>query len=445
MHVAIITAGGAGMFCGSCMHDNTWARSLMNAGAEVSLIPTYTPVRVDEENLSTERVFFGGINVYLDHQSRVWRALPKWMKSWLDRPGVIRLATRFGVSNDAKQLGELTLAMLEGESGPHAQQVEELVEFICRDLRPDVVCFSNALLVGALKRLKERFAGPIFCTLQGDDIFLDSLAPTFRTRAIKAISERAAEFDGFLVHSEYYRDFMSEYLSLPRDRFHKLPLGIDLNGHNGTPEKAHAVKRIANNDVVTIGYFARICPEKGLHVLVEAFSELRRRRPNVRLVVGGYLGKRDEQYFADVSKSTSALSDAFQFAGSPPDHASKVELLKSFDVLCVPAPYREPKGLYVVEALANGVPVVEPDHGAFRELVASTNGGLLYPPGDVGELVACLERLVVDRVLRIELGRRGQQAVRTLYSPEAMAARTLQVFEDALSTKHTANSSRAGS
>lgn len=442
MHVAIITAGGAGMFCGSCMHDNTWARSLMKAGAEVSLIPTYTPVRVDEENLSTQRVFFGGINVYLDHQSRIWRALPKWMKSWLDRPSVIRLATRFGVSNDAKQLGELTLAMLEGESGPHGQQVEELVEFICRDLKPDIVCFSNALLVGALKRLKERFNGPIFCTLQGDDIFLDSLAPTFRTRAIKAISERAAQFDGFLVHSDYYRDFMSDYLSLPRDRFHRLPLGIDLIGHDGVPEKSGLAAQSTTNGSVTIGYFARICPEKGLHVLVDAFREVRKRYPEVRLVVGGYLGKRDEQYFADLMKSTTDFGEAFQYAGSPPDHASKVELLKSFDVLCVPAPYREPKGIYVLEALANGVPVVEPAHGAFRELVSSTDGGLLYPPDDVGELVRCLETLVVDRDQRIELGRRGQEAVRMLYSPEAMAARTLQIFSESLSTKHAATSSR---
>ncbi|MFT5325958.1 MAG: hypothetical protein ACI8P0_003832, partial [Planctomycetaceae bacterium] len=50
MHVAIITAGGAGMFCGSCMHDNTWARALRDAGHDVILIPTYTPIRVDEED-----------------------------------------------------------------------------------------------------------------------------------------------------------------------------------------------------------------------------------------------------------------------------------------------------------------------------------------------------------------------------------------------------------
>lgn len=432
MHIAIITAGGAGMFCGSCMHDNTWARSLMQAGAEVTLIPTYTPVRVDEENLSSQRVFFGGINVYLDHQSRLWRALPQWLKAWLDRPSVIRFFTRFGVSNDAKELGGLTLAMLEGESGPHARQVEELADFISRELKPDVVCFSNALLVGALKRLKRQFKGPVYCTLQGDDIFLDSLAPTFRDRAIAAISSRAREFDGFLVHSHYYRDFMAEYLKLPLERFHRLPLGIDLTGHDGLPREDTAAKSTATQAQFTIGYFARICPEKGLHVLVEALHELRQRQPHVRMIAGGYLGKRDEQYFADLMQSAASLGDAFRYVGSPPDHASKVELLKSFDLLCVPAPYREPKGIYVLEAMANGVPVVEPDHGAFPELINATGGGLLYRANDPKGLVQALEQLVTNRDRRLNLARLGHAGVRKHFAPAVMAAETIRVFESAI-------------
>ena len=69
MHIAIVTAGGAGMFCGSCMHDNTWARSLKNAGAQVTLLPTYTPLRLDEHDESSNPVFLGGINVYLDFRA----------------------------------------------------------------------------------------------------------------------------------------------------------------------------------------------------------------------------------------------------------------------------------------------------------------------------------------------------------------------------------------
>ena len=425
MHIAIVTAGGAGMFCGSCMHDNTWARALRDAGHDVTLIPTYTPIRVDEENLSSRRVFFGGINVYLEYRSRFWRRLPRWMTRWVDHPKLISLVTRFAVSNDASDLGDLTLAMLDGESGPQAQDVAELAAFVGRELKPDVVCFSNALLAGAVRRLKDKFDGPVLCVLQGDDIFIESLAPAFRSRVIAKLTQRAADFDGFIVHSDYYRDHMAELLALPREKFRSIPLGVDFEGHTGQP-------RDTAPDPFRVGYFARVCPEKGLHVLVDAVKELHRQRPdlNVELVAGGFLGPRDADYFAQVRRDAASLGDAFHWAGSPPDHASKGELLRSFDVLCVPTVYREPKGIYALEAMANGVPVVLPAHGAFPQMIAATGGGLLFDPHDPNELPTLLGRLVDEPEMRADLARSSHTGVRNAFSLTAMTEQTLRVFRD---------------
>ncbi len=411
------------MFCGSCMHDNTWARALRDAGHEVTLIPTYTPIRVDEENLSSRRVFFGGINVYLEYRSRLWRRLPRWMTRWVDHPQVISLVTRFAVSNDASDLGELTLAMLDGESGPQATDVEELANFIGQELKPDVVCFSNALLAGAVRTLRAKFDGCILCVLQGDDIFLDSLPPEFRSQAIAKVSERAADFDGFLVHSEYYRDHMAELLSLPREKFRSIPLGISFEGHTGTPSVREA-------DGLTIGYFARVCPEKGLHVLVEAVKQLIQQRPDadVKLVAGGFLGPRDADYFERVRRDAETLGPAFHWAGSPQDHSEKVDLLCSFDVLCVPTVYREPKGLYALEAMANGVPVVLPAHGAFPEMLAATGGGLLFDPDKPAELVSLLERMLDEPQTRLAQARTGYDGVQQAFSLTTMTAETVRAF-----------------
>src|SRR5262245_47215530 len=129
MHIALITAGGAGMFCGSCMHDNTLARALMAAGHEVSLIPTYTPIRVDERDASRHQVFLGGINVYLDAAVPLWQRLPRAFVRWLDAPGVIRLVSRIGISANARKLGRLTVALLEGDHGPQAREIDELADF----------------------------------------------------------------------------------------------------------------------------------------------------------------------------------------------------------------------------------------------------------------------------------------------------------------------------
>jgi glycosyltransferase involved in cell wall biosynthesis len=423
MHIAIVTAGGAGMFCGSCMHDNTWARSLKKLGAQVTLLPTYTPLRLDEHDESTRPVFLGGINVYLDFRARFWRTLPRIFTRWLDRPGVIQLATRFGVSNDAQELGELTLAMLAGEAGPQSREIAELASFLGETLKPDTVFFSNALLVGSVRALKQKFKGRIFCILQGDDIFLEGLNEPYRTNALAAIRERARDFDGFFVHSAYYRDFMSAYLALPPEKFHIIPLGIDLSGHDGTPSEK-------KSDLFQVGYFARVCPEKGLHQLVDGFRLFHKRHPHSRLRAAGYLGSRDRAYFEKLRQDARDLGTAFEYAGSPKTHEEKVAFLKTLDVLSVPTVYREPKGLYVLEALANGVPVVQPRHGAFPEMLEATGGGLLVEPGDPEDLARALEELMKDPTGRMQFARGGRSVVHSQYDDATMARRTLEILSN---------------
>ncbi|MBW3539224.1 MAG: glycosyltransferase family 4 protein [Planctomycetes bacterium] len=429
MHIAIITAGGAGMFCGSCMHDNTWARALRAAGCEVTLIPTYTPIRVDEQDQSEHEVYLGGINLYLEFQLPLWRRLPRMLTRWLDAPRVLNL-TRFA-SNDARKLGPLTVAMLDGDDGPQRRATAELVAFLADELRPDAIVFSNALLAGTLRPLREKFTGRIFCTLQGDDVFLEDLPTPYRAQAIERITARAADFDGFLVHSRYYRDFMADYLRLPVERFHRIPLGIDLSGHDG-------IAAVRDRGSFTVGYFARICPEKGLHRLLEAFRLLHARRPHTRLVAGGYLGRRDARYFRRLVREARPLGDAFVYAGSPMTHEAKVELLKSFDVLSVPTEYHEPKGLYVLEALANGVPVVQPRHGAFPELIEATGGGLLVEPNDPEALAAALERLLDHPHERYALAAAGQRSVREQFNDRLMAEETLAVLSGSADVRRDA-------
>ena len=409
------------MFCGSCMHDNTWARALMAAGTEVSLIPTYTPIRVDEADVSSPQVFFGGINVYLASKWRWWHAVPSFARRWLDHPLIIRWATRKAVSNDAAELGKLTLDMLAGESGPQREQVEQLAKFLGEQLRPDVVVFSNALLAGAVRRIKQIFTGPVLCVLQGDDIFLDSLSESHREPVLQALRGRARDFDGFITHSRYYAEHMSAELAVPLDRFHQLPLGIDMAGHDGEPRPA--------GDPFTVGYFARLCPEKGLHLLVEGFARFHAKHPRTRLRVAGYLGERDRLYFDHVRSQAAQLGPACEFVGSPASQAEKVEFLKSLDVLSVPTVYREPKGLSILEALANGVPVVQPAHGAFPELIEATQGGLLFEPGNLDDLVTKWESLLLNSEERLLLATRGQQRVREAFTAKNLAEQSQSLFE----------------
>lgn len=411
------------MFCGSCMQDNTWARGLMVTGTKVTLIPTYTPIRVDEPNQSQSRVFLGGINVYLNAKSRHWERLPQWSKSWLDRPWIIRQLTRFGVSNDAAELGDLTLKMLAGGDGPIREAGAELARYIGRELKPDIVVFSNALLSGCLPQIRAEFSGPVACILQGDDVFLDALPDSHRSRAIDLVAERASGFDGFLTHSKFYRDRMAAMLSLPTDRFQTISLSIDLEPHTGTPSERE-------DQPFTIGYFARLAPEKGLHHLLEAFSLLHAKHPEARLRIGGYEPAQHRGYIAEQRSRGRAIDPTIEFIGSPDTITDKVAFYRSIHVLSVPTDFEEPKGIPVLEAWANGVPVIQPAVGAFPELIgAERAGGLLVPHRNPQALADAWASLLNDRAQLLSLARAGYDKVREQHSHASVAELTLRALQ----------------
>src|SRR5262245_47015909 len=268
MRIAAITAGAAGMFCGSCLHDNTLAAALVKLGHDALLIPTFTPIRTDEDDVSTARVFLGGINVYLD-QFAAFRAIPRFARNWLDHPTVLRWIERFGGATDYSKLGDLLISMLRGEHGHQRREFERLVDWLARDIKPEIVTLTNVLLSGLIPEIKRRLGVPVVAYLQGDDVFLDALSPAHRQQAIELIRENCEAPAAFIATSRYYADFMAGYLGVGRERIDFVHPGLNLKGHGG-PRESNTGRPL------TIGYFARITPEKGLHVLVEAFVKLRR-------------------------------------------------------------------------------------------------------------------------------------------------------------------------
>ena len=425
MRVACIAAGAGGMYCGSCIHDNTLAAALMGLGVDATLVPAYTPLRTDEESVGLERVFYGGINVYLEQKSALVRRLPSWATRPLDRPGLLRwVAGRFGAATEARDLGALTLSVLRGEEGFQRRRLEELVRWLERDLRPDLVQLPNTMFAGLAGPLKRRLGGPVLCAVQGEEIFLDRLVEPYRAQAREELRKRAADVDGFVSPCAVYADYMAGYLDVPRERFHVVPLGLRLEGHGPPPEAARGPGPFR------IGFLARICPEKGLHVAAGALRLLAERLgpEAVRLEVAGWLGPADEAYYEEVRSGLEADGLAFEYRGSV-DRAAKIEFLRSLHSLTVPAPYHEPKGLYVLEALANGVPVVQPRHGAFPELVEGTGGGLLVEAAEPEAVAAGLQTLCEDEDLRLRLGRQGHAAVHESRGDAVMAERTREVYE----------------
>ncbi len=426
MHIAFVTAGGAGMFCGSCMQDNAIARALMQLDCEVSLIPTYTPIRVDQENMSQTPVYLGGINLYLDNSLGFWKHLPRPLVSWLDHPRVIKWATSFGIKNDGADLGPMTLSMLNGESGPMQREYQVFVDHLVDDLKPDVILFTNALLSGVMPLLNKRYSKPIFCLLQGDDLFLNQLPAQYRQTSIDSIRKNSEQFAGFITHTRVYADLMSEFLGIDRNRFLQIPLSVDVEAHEVQDRST------SPSNTPKIGYFARIAPEKGLLELVQATRHLHEAGIDFELHAGGYLGPQHRSYFKKIQSEAKFLGDRFQYIGSPAQHSEKMEFLRQLHLLSVPANYEEPKGLYLLEAMAAGIPVVQPRRGSFPELIESTGGGLMYEPGNSRDHANSLRQLLENPELHLQHRNSGLEGVNARHTSKEAAKALLKICRDSV-------------
>jgi glycosyltransferase involved in cell wall biosynthesis len=413
------------MYCGSCLRDNELAKSLMDAGHDVLLIPTYTPTRTDETNVSMHRIFLGGINIYLQQHFKLFRKSPQCLDRLLDFRPLLHVLTRLGISVNPADLGSLTVSMLRGADGALRKEVVRLVRFLADEVSPEIINLPNSLLIALAPAIKSIMKVPVCCTLQGEDLFLQGLREPYRSEAIRIIRENAAYVDAFIAVSHYGARSMADYLAIDRNRIHVVPLGINFDGFSA--------RTVDEPDPFTIGYLARITPEKGLHFLCEAYRLFRASAPSGRLRAAGYLAPEQKHYLAGIRSDMNAwgLSEDFHYQGEI-DRRAKVDFLHGLSVFSVPEYYAEPKGLFLLEAMAAGIPVVQPRRGAFTEIVESTGGGILVEPDNPEHLAQAFRELSKNPEKRKELGMRGYKGVRALYSATQMAESALSVYRSLL-------------
>ncbi len=355
------------MYCGSCLRDSALARAIIRAGHHVSLIPLYTPIRTDEQDVSTKQVFYGGLNTWLQYAiGLIFRHTPRAIDKLFDKPWMLNFAGKLGANTPPSKLGPFTVSILKGIQGPQRKELRRLTEFLKNEIKPQIVTLPNAMFLGTAPYLREQLKVPIICELTGEDIFLDAMIDPWKTQA---------------------RDLMREH--------------------------THHVDRFIAN----------------------AFKILRTLpgMENAKLRAAGYLGKGNQKWFVDLQDriTRDGLAKHFFYEGEV-DLPGKLAFLDSIDILSVPTAYQEAKGIFVLESLARGVPVVQPAHGSFRELIYTTGAGVLVPPNDPQKLAEALAELLRDPQRRRQLGEQGQRAVRREFTDDHMAEKMLQLYEELL-------------
>jgi glycosyltransferase involved in cell wall biosynthesis len=417
MRIVHLTAGTGSYYCGSCMRDAMLVQGLRQLGHEVMLVPMYLPPVLEEGQGDDEScpIFFGGVNVYLQQKSWFFRHTPAWFDALFNSPALLRWSAKKSGMTSPMLLGEITMSMLAGENGRQKKELRKLVSWLKQNGPWDVVSISNALLLGVAPVLKKELKARIVCSLQGEDSFLDSLPEPYRTQAWTTVGELTQHCEVLTAVSSYYGTLMASRLQIPAQRITTLHNGIDLSGYYPRAEpKAE----------ISIGFFARQSEAKGLGLLIAAFIELAKRPhlAHVRLAVAGSRTAADEEYVARLRQQLLAADCLARcsFAGTL-SRAEKQNFLRERTVLCVPATYGEAFGLYVVEAWASGVPVVQPPSGAFPELIHLTGGGIVAAGSDTLSLANALDTLLSDPQRAQALGMAGHAAAHQRFSAQAMA------------------------
>lgn len=416
--VHIVPGSGGTFYCQNCMRDGALVPALRRIGVDAVMVPMYLPMFADGEAGQVDApVFFGGINVWLQQRFAFFRKTPRWLDRVFDSRWMLRRAAKMEGTTSAAGLGPMTLSMLEGSDGNQRKEVERLVAWLAEHEKPDVVHLSNALLIGLAGAIKSTLDVPVVCSLQDEDGWLDGIASPFSEACWDAIRARTGDVDRFVAVSDWFADRMSERLVVPRDLIDVVHVGIDLSGYEPAP---------LDFNPPVLGYLSRMNETLGLGRLVDAFIELKKIPALEKLqlrAMGGAVGE-DREYIDSLRKKLAKLgleNDA-EFIEDF-DRGHRLEFLKSLSAMCVPVEKGEAFGTYIIEAMAAGVPVVQPYAGAFPELIELTGGGLLYE-----DLVETLREVLTNPTMARQLGRRGRASVVEDFSVGSMARNMVSVY-----------------
>jgi glycosyltransferase involved in cell wall biosynthesis len=404
------------MYCGNCFRDNALMAQLRRMGHHALMVPLYLPLTLDEADQSEGTpLFFSGLNVYLAQKFNCFQKAPNWLRSMLTSGRLLNWLGNFAGKTRGAEAGDLTLSMMRGEAGNQARELEQLIAWLKEHEQPDVVCLSNALITGLAKRIRQELGVPVVCLLEGEDAFLDSLPSPQREQTWAELSKRVADIDLFIAPTRYYADAMAQRAGIPAAKLEHINNGINLDGFEPSD---------LPDDPPVLGYFARMCPEKGLDALVDAFVRLKQTGPipGLKLAIGGGCQPGDKAFVEKQKARLRAAGLLGEVTFRPNlDRDAKLVFYRGLTVLSVPAPYGEAFGLYVVEAMASGVPVVAPDDASFPEIVEGNGAGVICEKDNPQALADAIGQLLLDRERLAKCAAAGRQAAVQTFNIERMA------------------------
>ncbi len=421
--IQIIPGSGGSFYCGNCLRDSKYVDALRKQGHQVIKIPMYLPLFSDEHDITDIPIFYGAISTYLKQVYPIFRKMPDWFEKMLNSKPMMKMAASMAGSTRAKGLEDMTISMLLGEQGQQKEELDKMVDWIVEHCKPDIIHISNALLLGLARKLKEKTGVPVLCSLQDEDVWVDAMQPQFQQKIWDLMHERAEDIDALVAVSNYFADEMKKRMSLPAEKIHTFYLGVDVTDYLYIP-----VQEKPRN----IGYISRMCHKDGFDIVVDAFIDLKKKPgfEDVKLIATGGLTGDDKKFMKEQKQKIkdNNLEESFEiieeFEGD-----TRHNFFKKVSMVSVPVRVGEAFGMYLLESMASGIPVVQPALGAFPEIIEKSGGGVTYSPNTPNKLSETWADMLSNPEKLEKLSRDGYEGTLENFNIHSHAAEIIGLYE----------------
>ncbi len=421
--IQIIPGSGGSFYCGNCLRDSKYVDALRKQGHQVVKIPMYLPLFSDEHDITDIPIFYGAISTYLKQVYPIFRKMPNWFEKLLDSKPMMKMAASMAGSTRAKGLEDMTISMLLGEQGEQKEELDKMVNWIAEHCQPDIIHISNALLLGLARRLKEKTGVPVLCSLQDEDVWVDAMQPKFQQKIWDLMHERAEDVDALVAVSNFFAETMKKRMNLTDEKMHTFYLGVDAEDYHfiSTKEKHR-----------NVGYISRMCHENGFDIVVDAFIELKKKPgfEDVKLIATGGSTGDDAKYIKEQKRKIreNNLEDTFEIIDEFEGDARHI-FFKKVILVSVPVRIGEAFGMYLLESMASGVPVVQPALGAFPEIVELSGGGVTYMLNSPEKLSETWAELLSNPEKLEKLSHDGLEGTKKKFNIHNHAAEIIGLYE----------------
>ena len=412
----IVPGSGDAFYCGNCFRDTLHANALRKAGHEVIVMPLYLPFTADAFKADTQ-LFFPAVSFYVARKFFKRRQMPKWLKQILNSKYLLKFASSMSGTTSAEGMEDMTMSMIYGNDAVFDSEAKHIIEWIEKYDKPDIVHLSSTLLTGIARKIKQNSNITVVCTLQDEEVWIESLKKNCVPKAWQGIAENLCYIDKFVTSSNFYKAFALEKFPQIKNIEVIYP-GVELEKYASDVFPASP----------TIGFFYRMNKLNGLDILAEAFVELKKRDTvkNLKLKIGGGYAGDDKKFLKQVKKILSPYLSDVEISDSY-NLGSHAKFYSEITLIAVPLTFNEGVGLYLCETFAAGRPAVEPASGSFSEII--DNAGVVYQNNNSHALADAIETTLADQTLFQQLCKNAKNLAQTRYNASISAEKLVEQYE----------------